>query len=189
MTRFCGEHIGLAALHEGLYLRVGARPERATRLNLFLAFTLKQSICAVGALVFPRRTRRMFAGVTRLAEISGKGFDSQRAENFGRARGECRDPSRCSDEKVGRGCKDSARFRKSSRPEDIRDGTSICSLVTRRYWRTDAGTPSLRACSCRLSSFCLALSTAFCFSAIFCLYCASSLSHCAEFRRRSPASP
>ena len=56
------------------------------------------------------------------------------------------------------------------------------------YSRTEEGTPALRASSCMSSSCCLAASTAFFFSAIFCLYSASSLSQGPESRRRLPAS-
>ena len=49
-------------------------------------------------------------------------------------------------------------------------------------------TPALRSSSFESSSCFLALSTAFCWSAIFFLYSASSLSQAAEFRKRSPAS-
>jgi predicted dehydrogenase len=55
--------------------------------------------------------------------------------------------------------------------------------------RTELGTPALRASSRRSSSFCLASSSAFCLSAICCLYWASCLSQSAELRSRLPTSP
>src|SRR2546430_8385247 len=56
------------------------------------------------------------------------------------------------------------------------------------YSRMFAGTPDLRACSCKSSTFCLASSTTFCLSAMRCLYCASSLSQATWLRMRLPAS-
>ena len=56
------------------------------------------------------------------------------------------------------------------------------------YSRTDDGTPDLRACSCKSSSFCLAASSVFCLASMSCLYCASCLSHGPALRSRLPAS-
>src|SRR5260370_422652 len=54
---------------------------------------------------------------------------------------------------------------------------------------TELGTPAVRPSSRRSSNFCLASSSAFCLSAICCLYWASCLSQSAELRSRLPTSP